>query len=60
MDQITESSSILVNEDRVLWGSQEGDPEIHTSSHDSWFSIALGSCNTVSIATTIRSMPLGP
>lgn len=35
MDQITEASSILVNEDRVLWGSQEGDPEIHTFSPDS-------------------------
>lgn len=60
MDQIIEASSILINEDRVLWGSQEGDPEIHTFSHDSWLSIALGSCNTVSMATVIRSMPLGP
>lgn len=60
MDQITEASSIPVNEDTVLWVSQEGDPEIHTFSHDSWLSIALGASNTVSMATTISSMPLGP
>lgn len=57
MDQITEASSIPVNEDTVLWVSQEGDLEIHTFSHDSWF---LGASNIVSMATTISSMPLGP